>query len=909
MLVRMTHDNDGSLVALPHIPDFVASLSGFSDLSRADWVKQVKDLRRMQWDQLQALTLSEINEISGTELSLELTARVDAIMLAAWERACLAANCPKNLGNLIALGGCGRAECNPNSDLDALVFYDGDKIPESLAKARELLQPLLWDVGFETCVHIDCRPGLEGRLAQDCVTATSVIEWRPLAMTDGETLAFAHLVERFRQRNLGSFLRYKLEELAQRRQKSGGSHLVLEPNLKTGPGCLRDVQLLRSIAFMCTGHRGLMPLLDLGGIDWSDVTQVQSTNDRLLLIRCLQHFHHHKRADALLLADQVRVATELGFVDDVALSAVERMMKTLYAEIDHIQQMVRLAISRAQALGHLGKRKNLFLSRRKMSNGFVSIDSLVYATDQANLGAPAWLERLLIAAHEAQRKDRRLSYELQRECRRYAEFISWDDRRDPKLVQPFLAILATPGKRQDILKDLRSAGVLGGFLPEFGQITAHMQFDAYHHYTVDAHTLMALGCLDQLELGPQKATLPEAQRPLRGLPEALKRITRRDLLALGILLHDVGKYLGGGHVRRGAMMAQDVAHRFGLSTHDADLVHFLVEGHLLLSDSSRTRDIHDPVFVTSLAERVATQERLDYLYVLTWADMYAVAPGIPAQWQAEILAELVLNLGAILTGQPLKQEADWKGLIARTGLSTDDAAALLASLPAEFRTNRDVQGIELTLTALITARSAPDGFGFRRLETSCGIRLGLALRDRPQLLADIAAVLSAHALDIRDCRIWQSPDGFAMQNITTVPVSPARWTEEDAWKRLEKDLRQAVLPGFDAKAFLAKRRRPIGLKTADSGPIKPEIRLEQGTGERHTVLDVRAKDRPGLLSDLTRTIGQAGLNIEYACISTLGDMAVDVFYLSLGGHKLPDAKARELRELIAQALGENRTAS
>jgi [protein-PII] uridylyltransferase len=252
-----------------------------------------------------------------------------------------------------------------------------------------------------------------------------------------------------------------------------------------------------------------------------------------------------------------------------------------------------------------------------------------------------------------------------------------------------------------------------------------------------------------------------------------------------------------------------------------------------------------------------------------------------------------------LAGQPLKQEADWKGLIARTGLSADDAAALLASLPAEFRTNRDVQGIELTMTALITARSAPDGFGFRRLETSCGIRLGLALRDRPQLLADIAAVLSAHALDIRDCRIWQSPDGFAMQNITTVPVSPARWTEEDAWKRLEKDLRQAALPGFDAKTFLTKRRRPI----------KPEIRLEQGTGERHTVLDVRAKDRPGLLSDLTRTIGQAGLNIEYACISTLGDMAVDVFYLSLCNHKLPDAKARELREMIAQALSKNSAVS
>jgi [protein-PII] uridylyltransferase len=176
-------------------------------------------------------------------------------------------------------------------------------------------------------------------------------------------------------------------------------------------------------------------------------------------------------------------------------------------------------------------------------------------------------------------------------------------------------------------------------------------------------------------------------------------------------------------------------------------------------------------------------------------------------------------------------------------------------------------------------------------------------------LADIAAVLSAHAMDIRDCRIWQSPDGFAMQNITTVPVSPARWSEDEAWKRLEKDLRQAALPGFDTKTFLASRRRPIGLKTADSGPIKPEIRLEQGTGERHTVLDVRAKDRPGLLSDLTRTIGQAGLNIEYACISTMGDMAVDVFYLSLCDHKLPDHKARELRELVAQALAENRSAS
>jgi [protein-PII] uridylyltransferase len=446
-----------------------------------------------------------------------------------------------------------------------------------------------------------------------------------------------------------------------------------------------------------------------------------------------------------------------------------------------------------------------------------------------------------------------------------------------------------------ILADMHAAGLLGAFLPEFGNLTCHMQFDSYHQYTVDEHTLIAMRNLDDVAAGRVPG--------LPGMARILMGVARKDLLALSLLLHDMGKYMGRGHVARGALMVQPLSERLGLAHDEEELVHFLVERHVALSDASRMRNIHEASFLKPFAQRMGTRERLDALYCMTWCDSKAVGEGILTGWQEALLGELYDAVLAELSGSPaIDRHQEVLAELVAGGVQRDEAERHLADLGFTYE-HQMAAGEALRHWRVLTDASSA-GIGMQHQLHEKYILFTLSLPDRHGLMADVAATLSGHGFDIIDLRTWITARGFVLYTMRLSSIYPGRLGDAPLWARLQADLLAMSQGRLDAAGLLAKRRAAIRVnKAADSGFEDHAVKVEQRTSDACTIVDVVTKDEVGLLSRLCGAISSAGCEIGYACINTMGDVAVDVFYVSKDGRKLSDADAEHLRAHMVRQLG------
>ena len=884
---------------------WITELTNIAELSRAEAITAIRELRVREFASIAAWQQEHLGEITGQDVALAITRLTDAIVRHLAERAARKAGAPSDWSDqvgILAIGGYGREEMNPYSDLDLLVLGVGTQAPPWQVSLYNEFQTLCWDAKFSVGASQRTAVEFEQIIVEDFVTATAAIEWRPLLAGTAVQQAMKELLERLRERRGNEFLKYKLLELAERRAKAGVSLFLMEPNLKTNPGGLRDVQLLRSMAFIVYGSRNLLALSELDSITRQDLSEVMATNDQLLSLRSLLHFHHGRKQDIFQLPDQVRVSKIYGWADVSRLRSVEHFMKRHYAQVRHVHQMVDLAISRLTALGHLGPRQILIKSRKIIDEDFVVIQEHVYLAHKnfwlhENVGA-----RLLRLCRAAQRREVRLSLELQREIRENLHRIDQPLRHDHVIARIFLEILGDLGRTRQILSDMHACGLLGAYLPEFGNLTCLMQFDSYHQYTVDEHTLIAMGNLDQVSLG--KVT------GLPGMARLLAEVARKDLLALSLLLHDMGKYMGRGHVARGAIMVASVADRLGLTDAEEDFVYFLVERHVSLSDASRMRDFHEAKFLRSFAEKMGSVENLNALYCLTWCDARAVGEGILTGWQEAILAELRETVALELAGgaTPGTRHQRLVAELAETGVSETDAESFLAGLGHTYE--HQVLAGDIVRHHQVFTQAVSDGIGMGHEIAEKLINLTAAIPDRRGLLADVAATLSGHGCDIIDCRTWvtlAAPERPAMviYSFRLSSLYPARVKEPEPWQRLRRDLLAVSQGTLDPRTLLEKRRAAITPRPADSGFDDPAVKVEQLTSEHHTIVDIHTKDEVGLLSKLTRVIAAEGADIGYACINTMGDVAVDVFYVSRNGEKLSDEEAELLRSQLVRTLDLN----
>jgi [protein-PII] uridylyltransferase len=886
-------------ITLPSIGKVGDEIAGTAALGRNEAVAALKAIRAREFTLLHAHLVEHINETTGLDVVLTISAVTDAIVRALAERAMRRVGAPEDWfshSGIFAVGGYGRGEMNPYSDLDLLML----DIKPGVGWAEQAwaeLNTLLWDVKFQVGASHRSATELSRITEEDFVTATAIIESRGVHAAAPLTAAMSEILTRFRKKRGTAFLAYKLSELAKRREQAGASLFVMEPNVKSNPGCLRDVQLLRNMAFLACGSRNLLALGEQDGISRQDLSGVLAANDHLLELRSLLHFTHGRKQDVFQLADQVKVAKMLGYADVSRLRAVEHMMKWHYAQVRHVHQVLELAASRLEAKGYLGRRLlPLIATRKALCPGFASIAGRVYLADDSLWRQPRAGARLIEMCREAQRCKVRVSVELQRAIAANIQVIDDEARCDAAAAVAFLAILGDLGGCRHILGEMHAAGLLGAWLPEFGLVDCLMQFDSWHQYTIDEHTILAMGNLDALASG-------EA----RGLPrmaEAFAALKRPDLLALGLLLHDVGKYMGRGHVVRGAMMVERVARRLALPRQDEDLVHFLVMQHVALSDASRKRDFREPAFLKAFAERIGTRERLDYLYCLTWADAKAVGEGVLTGWQEALLGELYDavcgQLAGISPGPDL--HARLTAALVGAGASAVAADRHLSELGGTYE--HQIPPDEVVRHWRVLSECEQLGLGLLHELRDRHVHLTLALPDRHALFADVAATLSGQGFDIVDLRTWVTRSGKVLYTMRLATIYPGRLGEETLWARLAADLLAVSAGKIDARTLLEKRRAAVRTsKAADSGFEDHAIKIDSATSERFNIVDIVTKDDVGLLSRLCRSISGYGCEICYACINTMGDVAVDVFYVSKGGQKLDEAEAEGLKQHMVAELG------
>ena len=888
-----------TVLHLPEQAHLDAELAPLAQAPRAEAIAGVRQIRAREDLRLKAWLRNHLAEATGGDVVTTLTAVTDAVVRMLVRRAMRRAGAPEGWAaevGAFAVGGYGRGEMNPHSDLDLLLIARGAPPPWAAAAWREL-ETLCWDAKFQLGGSLRALPELEQLLRGDFVTATALIEQRPVLADPGLAAEVAAMLDAFRQRDGREFLRYKMGELDQRRDQAGFSLFLMEPNLKANPGGLRDVQLLRNLAFVRFGVRSLFALDQLEAITRDDLAGVARAGDHLLRLRSLLHFHHGRKQDVLQLADQVRIANDLGYGDVSRLRAVEHFMRDHYRQVQHVHQVLELAISRLRSQGVMSERVALLRSRIDLPGGFTALGGRIYAASDAAWDGPDWLLRLFTACRAGQAQGHRLALELQRTLRGRAHLVTPEQRADPRLGRLFLAMLGDLGRVGDLLADLHDAGILGAWLPEFGNLSCLMQFDSYHQYTVDRHTLLAMRYLDEVALGRREG--------LPGMRAAFARTGRREILALGLLLHDMGKYMGRGHVARGALMVAQVARRLGLDEAEQDLLHFLVDRHVSLSDASRMRDFREPSFLAQFAARMGDEARLDALYCLTYCDAKAVGDGVLTGWQEAILGELYeavrdhLRTGG---GQPAATHAvRLREALEEAGVPAAEAAAFLARFPGTYI--HQVPVAEVAAHYRVVSQALRERVGLAIVRQDRHIAFTAAVPDRHGLLADVAATLSGHGLDIFAARSWITADGLVIYQMRLAPVASVDPDDAQVWDRLHQDLVKVADGRLDTRRLLERRRQQLlGSRPADSGFDDPAVKIENATSDSATILDVHAKDQVGLLSLLCRTISDAGCDIGTTCITTMGDAAVDVFYVSRGGTKLDDAAAADLRTRLIAAL-------
>jgi [protein-PII] uridylyltransferase len=794
---------------------------------------------------------------------------------------------------IAAVGGYGRGTLAPGSDID-LLFLLPDEKDEWSEKIAESVLYLLWDlrqkVGhssrtLEECLH---------HARQDMTVRTALLEVR---LIQGNAKLLENMRRRFEEEIVHTtpteFVAAKLLERDARISRGGRSRYLVEPNVKEGKGGLRDLNTLFWIAKYVYRVRDTADLVAAGLFTPREYRLFCRCEEFLWRVRCYLHFQTG-RAEEILSFDQQRIiAPKLGYVSRGGLVNVERFMKHYFLvakEVGDLTAVVCAALEAKQAkpeavLDRFSDHarphdKHVPGTDFLIENGRVTVASAeTFARDPVNLIRLFWV---------ADRNDVAIHPDATRAVIASLKLIDNKLRDDPDANKLFLDILTSRNSPEIVLRLMNEAGVLGRFIPDFGRIVAMMQFNMYHHYTVDEHLLRAVGHLADIEAG-----LAQEDHPLASA--IMPTIEKRTALYLALFLHDVAKGREEDHSLAGVAVARKLCRRLDLSFAETETVAWLIEDHLIMSDTAQRRDLGDRRTIEKFAASVQTIERLKMLFVLTVCDIYAVGPGVWNGWKGELLRTLYWETEVVLAGghsaiartqRVLQAQHELRQALAEWSDEEFDAYKvrhqqaywLKVDLSRKIRHARLLSLAGTTISAPITD-IATDAF---RAVTE----LTVIVPDHPRLLSIIAGACTAAAANIVDAQISTTADGLALD---TIFVSRAFDRDEDEVRRadrialgIERALRGDIRIGdlVATKAAAPKAR-------ADAFEVPSEVSIDNELSRKYTVVEVSGLDRPGLLYELTAMISRLNLNIASAHIATFGEKAVDVFYVTdLTGAKI-----------------------
>jgi [protein-PII] uridylyltransferase len=802
---------------------------------------------------------------------------------------------------VLSVGGYGRAEMAPQSDVD-LLFLTPWKITPWAESVIESMLYILWDlklkVGHSSRTIKDCL-----RLGREDITIrTALLEHRFIT---GDAGLAADLGERLWSdlfKGTGpAFIEAKLAERAERHKRQGGQRYVLEPNVKEGKGGLRDLQTLYWIGKYLHRVPSSGGLVGAGLLTRDEYDSFSRAEEFLWAVRCHLHYITGRAVDQLTFDLQVEVAERMRYHDTGGRRAVEVFMQDYFRQATRVGELTTIFLTELEARHAKGEARLMGFFRRNkpVRKGLKLVQGRIDATDPA-----AFLSdklNLLRVFEEALRTGYLLHPNVMRLMAANLHLIDDDMRDDPEAVRIFQDLLLKHGNPERALRRMNELGVLAAFIPEFEPIVAMMQFNVYHHYTVDEHIIQTISTLAQIEREELTEELPVAS----GI---LKAGVNRRIIYIALLLHDIGKGRPEDHSILGAQITRRVAPRLGLSAEETETAEWLVRYHLLMSDMAQKRDIGDPRTVRDFAKAVKTRKRLDLLCVLTVCDIRGVGPGTWNNWKAMLLRQLYRDTAAALEGglENVNREhrEDEAKRALREALTGWDARALRAETARHYAPYW--QGLS-TATQAVFARlliDLPDNeirIDLHPDPDRDATRASFALVDHPGIFSRLAGALALVGANVVDARTYTSKDGYAtavfwVQDAEGKPYEVSRLPRLRGM--IEKTLKGEVIArdALKDRDRIKKREREFRFPT--------HIAFDNEGSEIYTIIEVDTRDRPGLLYDLTRTLASNNIYIASAVIATYGAQVVDAFYVKdmfgLKLHQKPrqEALERKLRQAI-----------
>jgi [protein-PII] uridylyltransferase len=846
---------------------------------------------------------------SGAEIVREFTAMVDALIRALYRHADAASarKFPKLNQRLtiLARGGYGRGELNPQSDID-LVFLHDYKPGPYIEFVSETILHALWDarmtVGYAMRNVSECV-----RMAgEDLKEKTAILDARFIAGDEKVCAQFERsLISEVLNRDQQNFFKAKLEETRERHQRYGDSVYLLEPNLKEGEGGLRDLHTALWLAKVKYKIHALPELVQKAVITEAELKEVAAAEDFLFRVRNSLHFITRRHFDQLTFELQEQIAPMLGFADSGGQTAGTRLMQAYYERATMILRFSEGLIARVTeeiTQSRLPWRRNI----RQIRPGVV-IQNQTLGIGDADFFTRAPLNLITIFA-DCQAHDVELSGSAYQAVRDHLYLSDDAMRRDPRTGRALMGVLSGRHRVAQTLEAMHRAGVLGAIIPEFGNLYARVLHDLYHIYTVDRHSLAAVRELERLRAGEFKGSNPLLTEVARGYDSM-------PIIFLALLLHDIGKGHGHDHHERGAQLTVDVCARLGLDSEETDLVVFLVRNHLTMSQVAQKGDVDDARTLDDFAQIAGSIDRLKALYLMTFADMRAVAPKVYNNWRDMLLSELYMKALRLLE-QGNREAVDperrlilvkeqVRERLANIGASAEAMAAFVDEMPDRYLLTVPENDIPMHFEMMRSLDADHQLICrhrfFAELEYA---EFVVATPDQPGLFSKIAGVLTANSLNILSARITTRTDGVALDVFRVSLGTGGLALESDRWLRVQRDLEGVLKDEQDIVELVANaQRNPIG-GARFARRIATEVTIDNRSSEQFTVVDVFSPDRVGLLYTITHTLFELGCVIHLARISTNADQALDVFYISdNAGNKIVELeRMRELKAALQREL-------
>ncbi len=815
---------------------------------------------------------------------------IDALLTRAFARLVATPQCA-----LIAVGGYGRGELHPHSDIDISVLVP-ERVDDTIRASLEQFVTFLWDIGLQIGHSVRSVAVCVDEARADVTTATNLMESRRLC---GPQTLYDQMLSAVGPQQVWpskDFFAAKLAEQVARHHKFHDTSYNLEPNIKEGPGGLRDIQMIGWVAKRHFGASTLHDLVAHGFLSEDEFSALNDGQKFLWNVRFGLHTLAGRREDRLSFDHQRTLAKHFGYSEEGGRLAVEAFMKRYYRtvmELNRLNEMLLQLFDEA-ILGDVAAAPIPINKRFQTRNGFIEV-----AHEGVFKRYPfALLEIFLLRAQHQEIKGVRA--QTIRLIRSHRGLIDEQFRNDLRCRSLFMELLRQPHGLTHELRRMNRYGVLAAYLPAFGHIVGQMQHDLFHHYTVDEHTLFVVRNL-------RRMTVPEFAHELPMCSELIQRIPKPEVLYLAGLFHDIAKGRGGDHSELGGEEARAFAHAHGLSEFDTRLLVWLVRHHLLMSTTAQRKDISDSDVVNSFAKLAGNQTALDYLYLLTVADIRATNPTLWNSWKDSLLWELYLatsrafrrGLDNLLDQSEIVRETRSEALRLLQGLGVpqDPVERVWGNFGADYfqrysaervvwHTQAILQHVDRTAPLVLIQSQGQDGRG--------GTAIFIYTADRDFLFATVTHALDQLGLNIVDARIISTLDRYTLDTYTVLEESGAPINHPTRLREIVDTVSRS-LSKHGSQAHAAKRHVPRQLKQFT---IPTQINFSDEPAHARTLMEVVTTDRPGLLAQISQALIKCNVRLKNAKIATLGERVEDIFYIT-DDHNQPLDDAQRRTQLAA----------